>query len=105
MATDKKYDTPGFVKACRDMGVTPHVARNLRTPGGSAIDGRTTRHSGYEISQRRRKRIEEIFGWMKTVGGGRKLRFIGQARNRAWALMTGTTYNLIRMGKLSLQSG
>ena len=105
VAGDRGYDNRGFVKACRDMGVTPHVAQNLRTPGGSAIDGRTTRHPGYEVSQRKRKRIEEVFGWIKTVGRGRKLPFIGVDRNRAWALMTAATYNLVRMATLSLQAG
>jgi transposase len=104
VAGDKGYDNRGFVRACREAGVTPHVAQNTKTPGGSAIDGRTTRHAGYQTSQRRRKRIEEIFGWIKTVGGGRKLRYIGQARNRAWAFLTAATYNLIRMGKLSAQA-
>lgn len=105
VAGDKGYDNRAFVKACREMGVTPHVAQNTKTLGGSAIDRRTTRHQGYEVSQRRRKRIEEIFGWVKTVGGGRKLRYVGQERNRHWALLTAATYNLVRMGKLSLQTG
>lgn len=104
VAGDKGYDNRRLVQICRDMGVTPHVARNIRTPGGSAIDGRTTRHPGYVKSQRRRKRIEEIFGWVKTVGGGRKLRYIGQARNAAWAFLTAAAYNLVRMGKLSAQT-
>jgi transposase len=104
VAGDRGYDNRGFVKACRELGVTPHVAQNLRTPGGSAIDGRTTRHPGYEVSQRKRKRIEEIFGWVKTVGRGRKLPFIGLNRNRAWAMMTAATYNLVRMATLSLQT-
>ena len=105
VAGDKGYDNRGFVRECRDMGVTPHVAQNTKRPGGSALDGRTTRHGGYATSQRRRKRIEEVFGWVKTVGGGRKLRFIGRARNRAWAFMTAAAYNLVRMGKLSAQAG
>lgn len=105
VAGDKGYDNRGFIGSCRDMGVTPHVAQNTKRPGGSAIDGRTTRHSGYQVSQRRRKRIEEIFGWVKTVGGGRKLRYVGQARNRAWAFLTAAAYNLVRMGKLSAQTG
>lgn len=62
VAEDKGYDNKAFVRECRQMGVTPHVAQNTKTPGGSAIDGRTTRHTGYELSQRKRKRIEEIFG-------------------------------------------
>ena len=71
----------------------------------SAIDGRTTRHPGYAISQRVRKRVEEIFGWTKTVGGGRKLRYIGVARNQMWADLTVAAYNLVRMAKLALNPG
>jgi hypothetical protein len=62
------------------MNVTPHVTQNLKRTGGSAIDARTTRHDGYEISQRKRKRIEEVFGWMKTVGELRKTRHRGLER-------------------------
>jgi hypothetical protein len=64
---DKGYDTRGFVAECRHMKVTPHVAQNLKRNGGSAVDGRTTGHSGYEVSQKKRKRIEECFGWMKDI--------------------------------------
>jgi IS5 family transposase len=100
---DKNYDTTDFVAECREMHVTPHVAQN--TSGRrSAIDGRTTRHSGYDVSQRVRKRVEEIFGWVKTVGGGRKVRYIGVARNQLWAELTAAAYNLVRMVKLSLAS-
>ena len=67
----------------------------------SAIDRRTTRHEGYRLSQRTRKRIEEVFGWVKTVGGGRKLRYRGIARNRLWAEMTIAGYNLVRLAKLT----
>jgi transposase len=67
VGADKGYDTKGFIKACRDINVTPHVAQNTRRNGGSAIDGRTTRHVGYEISQRKRKRIEQCFGWGKLI--------------------------------------
>ena len=77
---DKNYDTGGFVAKCREMKVTPHGAQNTKGRA-SDIDGRTTRHPGYAISQRVRKRVEEIFGWTKTVDGGRKLRYIGVARN------------------------
>ena len=62
---DKAYDTADFVAECRNLKVTPHVAQNLERPGGSAIDARTTQHPGYAISQRKRKRIEECFGWLK----------------------------------------
>jgi transposase len=99
---DKNYDTREFVASCRQRHVTPHVAQN--TSGRrSAIDERTTRHGGYAISQRIRKRVEEIFGWTKTVGGGRKLRYLGIARNQLWAELTVTAYNLVRMATLSAQ--
>ena len=101
VAGDKNYDTKAFVADVRAAGFTPHVAQNT-TNRRSAIDGRTTRHSGYEVSQRIRKRVEEPFGWVKTVGAGRKLRYIGQDRNRAWFKMTTAVYNLIRITALSL---
>lgn len=99
LGADKAYDTRDFVAACRERHVTPHVAQNTRGRR-SAIDGRTTRHPGYAISQRIRKRVEEIFGWKKTVGGGRKLRYLGLARNQCWAELTTAAYNLVRMVKL-----
>ena len=68
------------------------MARNDRRRR-SAIDGRTTRHAGYGVSQRRRKRVEEVFGWLKTVGGGRKLRYVGQARNRSWMELAAAAYS------------
>src|SRR5207253_11232870 len=71
---DKGYDTADFVAECRNLKVTPHVAQNLERPGGSAIDARTTQHAGYAISQRKRKRIEECFGWLKTIALLRKVR-------------------------------
>ena len=80
VAGDKGYDTRDFVQEMRGMNVTPHVAQNEKRPGGSAIDKRTTRHAGYGISQKRRKRIEEVFGWPKTVGMLRKMRHRGPAR-------------------------
>jgi transposase len=103
VAGDKGYDTRDFVAGCRELGVTPHVAQNT-THRRSAIDGRTTRHAGHVTSLRIRKRIEESFGWMKTVAGGRKLRYIGLQRNRAWFLMTGAVYNLIRITALDAQA-
>ncbi len=96
VGADKGYDTQDFVRACRDMNVTPHVARRQ----WSIVDKRTTRHTGYQVSQRIRKRIEEIFGWVKTVGGGHKLRYKGVARNQLWAELTTAAYNLVRMAKL-----
>ena len=103
VAADKGYDSKDFVAGCRELGVTPHVSQNT-TNRRSAIDARTTRHPGHEISLRIRKRIEEPFGWMKTVAGGRKLRYIGLQRNRAWFLMTGAVYNLIRITALDAQA-
>ena len=101
VGADNGYDTRDFVEDCRARGMTPHVTQN--TSGRrSAIDGRTTRHPGYAISQRLRKRVEEIFGWVKTVGGGRKLRYIGLARNQFWAEVTTATYNLVRMAKMEV---
>jgi hypothetical protein len=99
VAGDKGYDTAGFVADARAAGFTPHVAPNT-TNRRSAIDGRTTRHAGHAVSQRIRKRIEEPFGWVKTIAGGRKLRYIGQARNRAWFLLSTAVYNIIRITAL-----
>lgn len=99
---DKAYDTREFVAELRQRKVTPHVAQN-QSGRRSAIDGRTTSHSGYRVSQRVRKRVEEIFGWVKTVGGGRKLRYIGVDRNRLWAGITAAGYNLVRMVKIERQ--
>ena len=99
LGADKGYDCRDFIASLRRAGVTPHVARN--TSGRrSGIDGRTTRHRGYGISQRCRKRVEEIFGWAKTVGGLRKTRYRGVARTELWAYIVGTAYNLVRMAKL-----
>jgi len=99
VAGDKNYDTKGFVAEVRAAGFTPHVAQN-NTNRRSAIDGRVTRHGGYVVSQRIRKRVEEPFGWVKTVGAGRKLRYIGNDRNRAWFKMTTAVYNIIRITAL-----
>ena len=98
VGADKGYDTMNFVTSCRSMKVTPHVARRQT----SIVDGRTTRHTGYHVSQRIRKRVEEIFGWVKTVGGGRKLRYRGVERNNMWWELTAAAYNLLRMAKLAL---
>ena len=102
LAGDKAYDTADFVRDCRRLGVTPHVAQNT-TRQRSAIDGRTTRQVGYQLSQRLRKRAEEIYGWVKTVGGGRKLRYRGVRVNQLWAELTATAYNLVRMANLLAQ--
>lgn len=101
VAADRAYDNKGFVASCRQRRITPHVAQFPKTQRRkSAIDGRTTRHLGYRVSQRWRKRIEEFFGWLKTVGGGRKLRYIGARRNRMWAEIGASAYNLVRMVRL-----
>ena len=96
---DKLFDQRDFVDGCRAIGVVPHVAQKKRN---SAIDRRTTRHATYGLSQRLRKRIEEIFGWMKTVGGIRRTRFKGRARTEMAALLVGAAYNLLRMARLEL---
>ena len=93
---DKLYDTKGFVAELRQLRATPHVAQN-DTNRRSAIDARTTRHSGYDVSQRVRKRIEEIFGWGKDVGPIRKTKFRGKDRVGFQLLLTLAGYNLIRM--------
>jgi len=97
---DKGYDTQDFVAALRERAVTPHVSANTKRKGGSAIDGRTTRHAGYTVSQRVRKRVEEIFGWMKSVGGFRKTRYKGRDKTQLAAWFVGAAYNLLRMAKL-----
>jgi hypothetical protein len=100
LGADKGYDTQDFVTRYRRMKFTPHVACRQT----SKVDRRTTRHTGYQVSQRIRKRVEEIFWWVKTVGGGRKLRYKGVARNRLWWELTAVAYNLLRMAKLVLNT-
>jgi transposase len=99
LGADKAYDTRDFVESMRDMGVTPHVAQNTAARR-SRIDSRTTRHAGYAVSQRSRKRIEEIFGWIKTVGGLRKTRHRGTALVGWMFTLTVAAYNLARIPKL-----
>jgi transposase len=100
LAGDKGYDTADFVQGCRAVAITPHVAQNITPHRGSAIDQRTTRHPGYAVSQRYRKRVEEVFGWLKTIGQLRKLHHRGTALvNWLFTLRT-TAYNLIRMRNL-----
>jgi uncharacterized protein with FMN-binding domain len=89
-----------LARGLRELRVTPHVARNHHATHPSAIDGRTTWRPGYAVSLRVRKRIEEIFGWCKTVGGLRKSRYRGVERTGLWAYFTTTAYNLVRMAKL-----
>ena len=105
LGADKGYDTKDFVQELRGMKVTPHVTQNDKRPGGSAIDGRTTRHDGYKVSQLKRKRIEEVFGWMKTVGGLRKTRHRGTARVGWMFTLTAAAYNLVRIPKLLAGAG
>jgi transposase len=100
VAADKAYDTKDFVAVMRELNVTPHVSQNEKRPGGSAIDERTTRHAGYEVSQRKRKRIEEVFGWMKTVGMLRKTRHRGVFKVGWVFTFTAAAYNLVRMRNL-----
>jgi transposase len=97
---DKNYDTKKFVAELRGRNVTPHVAQNT-TGRRSAIDGRTTRHAGYAISQWKRKRVEEIFGWMKTVGGFRRTRFRGLRRTGLAGYLVAAAYNLVRICRLT----
>jgi transposase len=100
VAADKTCDTRDFVRACRERGVTPHVARNVTHLGGSAINGRTTRHPGYAISQTIRKRIEEHFGWGKTVGRIRQTLYRGLQRVDQHFKLTMTASNIVRMAQM-----
>jgi IS5 family transposase len=98
---DKGYDTSDFVEDCRERIVTPHFAQNITKRRGSNIDARTTGHVGYAISQRIRKRVEEVFGWIKTVGNFRKTRYIGLGANQIAAYVLAAAYNLLRVAKLT----
>jgi transposase len=105
LGADKAYDVQDFVKTLKAQQVTPHIAINERIyPSGTirktAIDGRTTRHPGYAISQRCRKRIEESFGWAKTIGGAAKLKVRGLAKANAFFTFRMIAYNLVRIPKL-----
>ena len=104
LGADKAYDAEDFVNELRSMNVTSHVAQN--TSGrSSAIDGRTTRHGGYAVSQRIRKRIEEAFGWIKTIAGQEKSRLRGRDRV-GWAFtFAAAAYNLVRLPKLLAEAG
>jgi transposase len=101
VAGDKGYDTHGFVAECRHLKITPHVAQNTKRNGGSAIDGRTTRHAGYAVSQRKRKRVEECFGWMKTIALLRKVRHRGLFKVGWVFTFAAAAYNLVRMRNLA----
>jgi len=98
------YDTADFVAECRNLKVTPHVAQNLERPGGSAIDARTTQHAGYAISQRKRKRVEECFGWLKTIALLRKVRHRGIYKVGWNFTFAAAVYNLVRLRNLTLQA-
>lgn len=102
-AGDKGYDTADFVAECRHMQVTPHVAQNVKRRGGSAVDARTTRHAGYRVSQRKRKRIEECFGWLKTIALLRKVRHRGLGKVDWVFTFACAAYNLVRLRNLSVQ--
>jgi IS5 family transposase len=102
VGADKGYDTRGFVRDMRERNVTPHVSENTHRSGGSAIDGRTTRHAGYQVSQRKRKRIEEVFGWLKTVGMLRKTRHRGIFKVGWVFTFAAAAYNLVRMRNLAV---
>jgi IS5 family transposase len=100
VGADKAYDTRDFVSECRNMKVTPHVAQNTKRNGGSAIDRRTARHEGYGVSQKKRKRIEECFGWLKTIALMRKVRHRGIEKVGWMFTFAAAAYNLVRMRKL-----
>jgi len=104
LGDDKAYDTADFVAECRNLKVTPHVSQNLERPSGSAIDARTTQRPGYAISQRKRKRIEECFGWLKTIALLRKVRNRGVFKVGWVFTFAGAAYNLVRVRNLATQS-
>lgn len=104
LAADKGYDTRDFVKDSRERGVTPHVAQNTKRKGGSAIDGRTTRHEGYKQSMEHRKRVEEIFGWGKTVGSIRQVKVRGVQMVNEIFTMNCIGLNLTRMCTLQART-
>ena len=99
LGADRGFDTEEFVAGCRQRNATPHVAQNT-TNRASRIDGRTVRQEGYSVSQRKRKRIEECFGWMKTIGGMRKTRHRGTGRVGWMFIFTAAIYNLVRIRNL-----
>ena len=100
VGADKAYDTRGFVKACRAINATPHVAQNVTRNGGSAVDGRTTRHVSYQISQRKRKCIEQCFGWGKAIGPIRQVMVQGLDKVDQLLTLTMAAYNLTRLRSL-----
>jgi transposase len=100
---DKNYDTQDFVTTARGMRITPHVAQNT-TNRSSAIDARTTRHAGYAISQQKRKRVEQSFGWMKMIGLLKKVKLRGLRKVAGWFTLVGAAYNLIRLRRLRAEA-
>ena len=100
VGADKNYDTAAFVATARALEVTPHVTQNITAYRGSNIDGRTTRHDGYRVSQVIRKRIEEANGWIKEVGGMAQTRFRGLPRVGWMFTLKAAAYNLIRPPRL-----
>jgi transposase len=100
---DKNYDTHDFVATARGMRITPHVAQNT-TRRSSAIDGRTTRHTGYQISQQKRKRVEQSFGWMKMIGLLQKVKLRGLRNVSWWFTLVGAAYNLVRLRRLRAEA-
>ena len=100
VGADKGYDTRDFIAECRHLKVTPHVAQNINRNGGSSLDARTTRHDGYAVSQRKRKRIEECFGWLKTIALMRKVRHRGIEKVGWVFTFAAAAYNLVRMRNL-----
>jgi transposase len=103
LGADKAYDTRDFVKLLREMQVLPHIMQNVNRPGGSAVDTRTTRHAGYRISQKKRPWIERAFGWMKAVGGIRKVKLRGLWKVDWLFLLTAAAFNLWRIPKLKAE--
>jgi len=101
VGADKAYDTRAFVKTIREMDIRPHVAQNTQRSGGSAIDGRTSRHASYTVSQSKRPLIEKAFGWMKQTGGMRKTKLRGLVKVAWQFLMTAAAFNLWRLPKLA----
>ncbi len=101
VAADKAYDDLGFLRPARELAITPHVAKNEHERRSSHLDGRTTRHPGYAISLKKRRRIEHIFGWLKTAAGMRKVRYRGQALLQWMFTLAVSGYNLIRLGQLA----
>jgi transposase len=101
---DKNFDTRDFVATLRERKITPHVAQHATRLGGSAIDGRTTRHTGYAISQRKRKLVEQSFGWMKTIGLLKKVKLRGLEKVHWWFTFAGAAYNLIRLRRLRAEA-